>query len=353
MHNHDEHEHHHHHDKNTANIPANHMATCPVTGDAFDTTEAEKLGHFSDMDGKRIYLCCATCVRLFNESPDKYAPKLFRCPECELHYTDRKTAQECEAWCREHKSCNLEITKRSAEHQRTHMQDATGKQLVLSEKQHLADNIWSFDFTADQPLSWIPGQFIRLEVIHDSPDDKGTKRWFTISSIPRDGYIQVTTRITDTTFKQALAALDIGDKVRLTEQPDGDFIWQESAKSLVFVAGGIGITPFYSMLKARRHSSQPVSATLVYSGRTEDLPFKSELEETSFRHPEFKVEYVIGEQVTAEKLTKIVPDINASQVYISGPEAMVEALGKELMRHGLARDNLHQDFFPNYTYTNF
>lgn len=304
--NHDEHEHHHHQDIAAAGNPANRLAVCPVTDDPIDTEVAKKHGWSRNYSGQLIYLCCATCVRLFDEDPNKYVDRV-----------------------------------------------SEFSQLSLTGKKHLVDNIWSFDFTADQPLSWIPGQFIRLEVIHDSPDDKGTKRWFTISSIPRDGYIQVTTRITDTTFKQALAALDIGDKVRLTEQPDGDFIWQESSKSLVFVAGGIGITPFYSMLKARRHSSQPVSATLVYSGRTEDLPFKSELGETSNRHPEFRVEYVIGEQVTSEKLTKIVPDINASQVYISGPEAMVEALGKELMRHGLARDNLHQDFFPNYTYTNF
>ena len=221
--------------------------------------------------------------------------------------------------------------------------------LRLKEKEHLADNIWAFRFTPGQPLSWTPGQFIRIEIPHDNPDKEGMKRWFTISSTPHDGFIQITTRVTDTTFKQALGALKVGEKAQLIEQPDGDFVWHESDKPLVFVAGGIGITPFYSMLKARGHSGQPVSATLIYSGRTNDLPFKAEFDEASKRHPEFKVHYVIGEVLTYDKLLELAPDLNSSEVYISGPEPMVEALGKQLEENGLTGDALHQDFFPHYT----
>lgn len=317
MHNHDEHEHHHHdtHDTKASDIPPERMAACPVTGDAIDTAEAEKLGHFRDVDGKRIHLCCATCVKLFDKNPEQY--------------TDHHLG-----------------------HEHHHHISTTGT-LRLKDKEHLTDNVWGFRFIADQPLSWTPGQFIRIEIPHDHPDEEGTKRWFTISSTPHDGFIQITTRVTDTTFKRALAALKVGEKVQLIEQPDGDFVWQESEKPLVFVAGGIGITPFYSMLKARGHSGQLVSATLVYSGRTADLPFKAEFEEASKRHPEFTVQYVIGEPLTAEKLYTLVPDINSSQVYISGPEPMVEALGKQLQEGGLAGDNLHQDFFPHYSDENY
>lgn len=310
MHNYDEHEHHHHHDSEAADIPVDRMAVCPVTGDAIDTAEAEKLGHFRDVDGKRIYLCCATCVQLFDKNP--------------AQYTDHHLGHE------------------------HHHHIPTTATLRLKEKEHLTDNIWAFRFTADQPLSWIPGQFIRIEIPHDNPDDEGTKRWFTVSSSPHDGFIQITTRVTGTTFKQALATLEVGGVVQLIEQPDGDFVWLESDKPLVLVAGGIGITPFYSMLKALGHSGQAVSATLIYNGRTDELPFKVEFEEASRRHPEFKVHYVIGEQLTTEKLTELVPNISSSQVYISGAESMVEALGKQLEENGLANDNLHQDFFPHY-----
>ncbi|HJM04136.1 MAG TPA: hypothetical protein QF549_00670 [Candidatus Saccharimonadaceae bacterium] len=311
MHNHNEHEHHHSHDIEAADIPADRMAVCPVTGDAIDTADAEKLGYFRDVDGKRVYFCCATCVQLFDKNPEQY--------------TDHHLG-----------------------HEHHHHNPTTGT-LRLKEKEHLTDNIWSFRFTAAQPFSWTPGQFIRIEIPHENPDGEGTKRWFTISSTPHDGFIQITTRITNTTFKQALAALEVGDEAQLIEQPDGDFVWQESDRPLVFVAGGIGITPFYSILKARGHSGQPVSATLIYSGRTDDLPFKAELDEASRRHSEFTTHYVIGELLTTDRLAQLVPNLNVSQVYISGPESMVEALGKQLKENGLASDNLHQDFFPHYS----
>lgn len=305
MHDHHDHEHHHHHHGDAPAVdPAtldDTQAICPVTGDVVVKTEAEALGHSRHHDGQTYYFCCATCVQLFDKNPEKYT------------------------------------------HQ-THSTDT----LTLTSKENLTDNIWAFQFKADTPISWTPGQFIRVELPHDNPDDEGTKRWFTISSTPHDSYIQITTRVTSTSFKQALAALPIGSTINLVEQPDGDFVWQESEKPLVFIAGGIGITPFYSMLKARGHSGQPVSATLIYNGRTDELPFKVEFEEASRRHPEFKVHYVIGEQLTTEKLTELVPNISSSQVYISGAESMVEALGKQLEESGLANDNLHQDFFPHY-----
>ena len=312
MHN---HEHHHHDTVGTNDIPAEFQATCPVTGDVIDTREAEKLGHFRDVDGKRVYLCCATCVQLFDKSPEQYAD----------HHLG---------------------------HEHHHHIPTTGV-LRLKEKEHLVDNVWAFRFTLDKPMSWVPGQFIRIEIPHDNPDGEGTKRWFTISSTPHDGFIQITTRITETTFKHALATLEVGGEIQLIEQPDGDFTWQESDKPLVLIAGGIGITPFYSMLKARGHSGKPVSATLIYNGRTGDLPFKAEFEEATKRHPEFVVKYVIGEPLTAEKITELVPEINALQVYISGPEPMVEALGKQLEDNGLTSDNLHQDFFPKYNSSNY
>ncbi len=308
MHNHD-HNHEHHHDTGAVavnDIPAEYLVTCPVTGDAIDTREAEKLGHFRDVNGKRIYFCCATCVKLFDENPEEYT-----------HTT--------------HES----------------------HELTLIEKEHLVDNVWAFRFTPERHLSWLPGQFIRVEIPHNNPDSEGTKRWFTISSIPPDGFLQITTRITDTTFKQALAGLPMDGKIQLIEQPHGDFVWQDSDKPLVLIAGGIGITPYYSILKARGLSDLPVSATLIYSGRTDDLPFKQEFDEASKRHPELSVQYVIGEQLTAEKLTQIVPDLASSSVYISGPEPMVEVLGKALVTKGLPEESLHQDFFPHYTETTY
>ena len=224
--------------------------------------------------------------------------------------------------------------------------------LTLKEKGHLIDNIWAFRFTPSKPLVWIAGQFIRIELPHDNPDSEGTKRWFTVSSAPYENIIQITTRVTDSTFKQALSKLPIGGTVPIIETPDGDFVWLDSDKPLVFVAGGIGVTPFRSILKQRFHDGLPLNATLVYGNRTPDAVFQEELDEYANKDSAFSVHYVAG-RLDQPKLVELIPNLYASLVYVSGPEPMVESLGDQLRAAGLPDAQLKQDFFPNYTEQNY
>lgn len=224
--------------------------------------------------------------------------------------------------------------------------------LTLIEKEHLIDNVWAFRFRPDGEFTWIPGQYIRVELPHNNPDGEGTKRWFTNSAAPFEGIMQITTRITGSTFKQALSLLEPGGILQLIENPEGDFVWQDSDLPIVFVAGGIGITPFRSILKQRAHDGLPLTVTLVWGSRTPDLPFKDELAQWQAADAHLKVHYVVG-PLTAEKLADEVPNINKSLVYVSGPEAMVETLSKDLVAHGLPESQLKQDEFPNYTEANY
>ncbi len=225
--------------------------------------------------------------------------------------------------------------------------------LRLKDKEHITDNIWAFRFVSSEPLSWTPGQFIRVEIPRQQPDQEGTKRWFTVSSAPYEEFMQITTRVTATTFKQDLAAVPVGGDIDLLNAPDGDFVWEESNKPRVLIAGGIGVTPFYSMLKQRIHDHQPLDAALVYGGRTADLPFRAELDQWAAADPRLKIHYVIGEPLTPAKLTTLEPKLNESLVYLSGPEPMVESLGDQFKAAGLPEAQLKQDFFPNYTEANY
>lgn len=225
--------------------------------------------------------------------------------------------------------------------------------LTLIEKEHLLDNIWAFRFRPGQPLSWTAGQFVQVELPHDNADEEGAKRWFTISSAPYEGIVQITTRVTNSTFKQALAALVAGDVLQLVEQPSGDFVWQDSNLPLVFVAGGIGVTPFRSIIKQRVHNGLPLDVTLIYGSRTSDVPFRDEFDAWAAQDSRFRVQYVVGKPLTAEHLSTLLPDINQSLLYLSGPKPMVTALGDDLKRHGLPEAQLKQDFFPNYTEQNY
>jgi len=222
--------------------------------------------------------------------------------------------------------------------------------LTLLEKELLAENIWAFRFRPETPLTWVAGQFIQVKLPHDHPDAEGTKRWFTVSSAPYEGIIQITTRVTPSTFKQALAALPVGGQLPLIAEPEGDFTWVDTDRPLVFVAGGIGMTPFRSILRQRFHDHQPLGVTLIYGSRTADMPFKDEFTEMSAANPGFKVEYVVGEPITAAKLY---PAMRDALIYVSGPEPMVEALGDQIRAAGLPDAQLKQDFFPNYNASNY
>ncbi len=225
--------------------------------------------------------------------------------------------------------------------------------LRLKEKEHLIDNIWAFRFEPSEPLVWTAGQFIRVKLPHDNPDAEGIKRWFTVSSAPYEGIVQISTRVTNSTFKQALAAIPIGGELEMIEPPDGNFVWEESDKPLVFVAGGIGITPFRSILKQRAHNAQPLNVSLVYGGRTEALPFRDELEAWIKLDSRLRVHYVIGESLTPAKLIELLPGLKESLVYVSGPEPMVQSLTAELKTAGVLEEQLRRDEFPNYTEANY
>lgn len=307
MNSHDEHEHHHHPESSDINIPAEQQAVCPVTGDMVDMQAAEAAGHSREYKGEKYYFCCANCTQLFDKDPEKYA----------THQVHSVTT------------------------------------LTLKEKEHLVDNVWAFRFISSTALTWVAGQFIRVELPHDNPDAEGTKRWFTISSAPYEGVVQITTRVTESSFKRALSQLTPGGELLLLERPEGDFIWEDSNKPLIFVAGGIGITPFRSMLRQRMHDNLPLSATLIYGNRTEAIAFKDEFDAYAVQHKEFTVEYITGEPLTAAKLAELKPNFNSSVVYMSGPEPLVEALGNELKAAGLQETQLKQDFFPNYTRSNY
>lgn len=226
--------------------------------------------------------------------------------------------------------------------------------LTLYEKEHLVDNVWAFRFRPSEPLTWTAGQYVRVELPHDNPDEEGARRWFTNSAAPYEGILQITTRVTDTTFKQALFQLEIGStNLRLIEAPEGDFVWQDANMPVVFVAGGIGVTPFRSIIKQRIHDGQALNLSLVYGSRSPEVPFKDELSEWMSADPTLKVHYVSGSPLTAEALIAELSTLNSSLVYVSGPEPMVEALSDDLKKHGLPEAQLKQDFFPNYDENNY
>lgn len=221
--------------------------------------------------------------------------------------------------------------------------------LSLVSKSHIIDNIWSFVFEPESPFDYEAGQYVRVQLDHANPDDEGPKRFFTNSAAPHEGDLRIVTRVTDSTFKQALSRLKEGDEsVELLKPHEGDFVWRDTERPTIYIAAGIGVTPYHSILMQRDHEGKPIPVTLLYNGRTNDLPWREDFAELGARHPELSVVYQIDERITAESLRSRFPLLNDSLVYLSGPEEMVEYVGEQLKQQGLPEDQLMQDWFPNY-----
>ncbi len=225
--------------------------------------------------------------------------------------------------------------------------------LKLAEKKIETGGVTTFIFEVENPITWIAGQFMKYTLVHENPDNRGVNRFFTIASAPFEGRPQISTRIDHekgSSFKKALDNLPIGGELE-AGGIEGDFIVEDLTKKYVFIAGGIGITPYHSILKQLDHDKTPVDVILLYANRTEEAAFKEELEQWTMDNAQLKITYVIDPQRIDEQIIKEkVIDINERIFYTSGPEPMVEAMEKLLTGMGIPMNRIKQDFFPGYAW---
>src|SRR5579884_3017816 len=223
---------------------------------------------------------------------------------------------------------------------------------TLKEKKPETSDVISFVWEPEQPVEWKAGQFLHYILKHPNADDRNEDRWFTVSSAPYERTPQITTRFTPekgSTFKNALKNLEPGDAIEVDGPADGDFTIEDFSKSFVFIAGGIGVTPFHSMLKQMDHDGDPINVTLLYANRTGEVPFKEEFEEIASRHDTFKIHYILDPQrIDEDIIRQYVPHLESAIFYVSGPEPMVDAMNEMLKKMGVPEEHLKGDWFPGY-----
>jgi ferredoxin-NADP reductase len=234
---------------------------------------------------------------------------------------------------------------------------------TLTFKETVAEGTMAFHLAKPADFKFIAGQSMNVSLI-DPPetDAKGNARTFSIVSAPHEAELVVATRMRDTAFKRVLKAMPAGGRVSL-RGPAGKFTLDGAdVRPAVFLAGGIGVTPFVSMLRDAAHSRLARDLWLFYSNRRpEDAAFLDELAALPNRHSRCRF---VGTMVEMDKssrpwkgetgfldramLERHLKSLAAHVYYIAGPPGLVEAMQKMLTDAGVAQDAIRTDEFFGY-----
>ena len=235
--------------------------------------------------------------------------------------------------------------------------------IKLKDRKELADRTMAFFFEKPASFQFKAGQFIRMTLI-DPPetDAEGAVRNFTVASAPYEDDLMIATRLRDSAFKRILAKASLGTEVTIAG-PFGAFVLHEdSSRPAAFLTGGIGITPFRSILLQALKEKRPHRFFLFYSNRRpEDAAF---LEELRLMEKENKNYQFIPTMTGMEKSRQtwqgetghmdqqmLATHIHAGAnplYYIAGPPGMVNALRGLLAGTGVAKADIRYEEFPGY-----
>jgi glycine betaine catabolism B len=231
--------------------------------------------------------------------------------------------------------------------------------LKLLEQTQEAKDTYSLWFEPSKKLDFIPGQFLEWTLPHSKIDSRGIRRFFSIASSPTDGHIRLVTKTNPgpSSFKKALLNMKPGDKISVSSL-EGEFTMPKNNAKLAFIAGGVGITPFLSMIKYLQDKKQNKDIVLFYANKTADeIAFKNFFKESAGIG--LKTVYVVTENppsgwtgqtgfITPEMIRNQMSDWKDRIFYVSGPEPMVMAYEKMLAQMGVARRQIKRDYFPGY-----
>jgi len=235
----------------------------------------------------------------------------------------------------------------------------------LYERRQETPDIWTFAFTLEgQPYSYVAGQFAFFELDALTVDDpRGKRRHFTLSSSPTEhNLVQFTTKLRGSGFKETLRSAPDNLEVEL-EPARGRFTLPESADApVVFLGGGVGVTPFRSMLRYAADEILPYKITLLYSATTpEHLVFRREFELLPQEHPNVHIICTVTEagarvqwggetgRIDEAKILKYAPDLSGSIFYTCGPPPMVQAMEELLKSMNVPPDHIRVERFSGYT----
>jgi glycine betaine catabolism B len=229
--------------------------------------------------------------------------------------------------------------------------------LSLVQKEEVGKGTVEYTFAIEHPVSFVPGQYLEWTLPHEKPDLRGIRRYFTIASAPLQHEVSFAVRHGEkqSSWKQVLASLAPGAILYATQRA-GDFTLGTQDTKRIFIAGGIGVTPFVSMIRSAKQSGAQLNALLFYCNKTEaDIAYDALLADAAAVG--LTVVHVLQEPaqsdrahevgfITKDMLAKYEPNYVAATYYISGPPGLVGAYKKLARGLGVARRRVITDYFP-------
>jgi len=233
---------------------------------------------------------------------------------------------------------------------------------TLRESRAVADGTMSFHFAKPGGFEFKAGQALELLIPDPANPGQDFGHAFSIVSAPYEDELAIATRMRDSAYKKALKALPAGSPVRL----DGPFgsltLHNKRSRAAVFIAGGIGITPFVSIIRQSTRDRLPQKIALIYSNRRpEDAAFLAELGTLAKSNPEFRLVATMTEMaksaqpwdgerrlVDAAFVRDHVQELPDPVFYVAGPPALVEAMRRTLAAAGVDEDDIRSEDFVGY-----
>lgn len=234
--------------------------------------------------------------------------------------------------------------------------------LSLREKIQMTADTFAFMFNKVNAFQFVPGQYMEWTLPHEHADSRGNRRYFSLASSPTEASPMITVKFytPSSSYKRMLLGMKPGDEI-IASQLAGDFVLpKDLSKPLAFIAGGVGIAPFRSMIQYVVDNKLSTNIVLLFANRhLDDIIFADLLDKacdfgvTTYYTLTDRTAIPEGWQgfsghITAEMIVRGIPDYNRRTFYISGPQLMVQQTDDVLRDMGISRRNIKTDFFPGY-----
>lgn len=240
---------------------------------------------------------------------------------------------------------------------------------TLTQRVKVATNTYDFVFTTSQPVDYRPGQYMEWTLPHDAVDSRGNRRYLTLASSPTEDTLRVGVKFytPSSSYKTAMLAMTNHTPIVAT-QVAGDFVMpRDTTQKLVFIAGGIGVTPFRSMVTYLLDTHEQRDVTMLYAAHSRgDIAYRDVFErartqlgmattyivssrsEQESELPVSQHPYWRDGAIDAQTITETIPDYRERLFYISGSHQMVVAVKAALAQLGVPKRHIKTDYFPGY-----